>query len=540
MGIYFDQNNKMVFDCRNGSKVMNNNCSFALTDIDGNQYNYITIGSQYWMSTNLKTTHYSDNSPIPNISNYNDWYLPSKDELNSIYQNLFLNGIGNFQTSSYYWSSSEADASHAYAQRFTDGSSGSTDKFSNLWARSIRSFTGSTYSIGDIGPAGGWIFYVSGSTYYECSTQDLNSASNVYSNITGTTCGATGTTIGTGQLNTNLIIAQSGQTTSAALTCDNLTSNNLWTGDTLGSYCWYNNDTGYTTPYGALYNWYAVDKRFDDWFLPSKDELNQMYTQLYLYGVGGFEGSSRWSSSESNATNAWIQTFSDGSQSTTGKNLTFKVRACRSFTSSKSYALRDTGPAGGLIFNITGTTYYEASPSDQASTYAWSNITGTSVGNTSTAIGKGMSNSVYIIMQPSHTSSAASLCLNYTGNQKFVYLLNNGAYDSGWRVPTKTDFDNLSSYLGGDSVAGGKLKEVGTIHWLTPNSGATDNYGFGALPAGERISSNSVFDLLTQNAFFWTSTVGVFIRVLHYDTTEANPATTGKNTGISVRCVKDI
>lgn len=56
---------------------------------------------------------------------------------------------------------------------------------------------------------------------------------------------------------------------------------------------------------------------------------------------------------------------------------------------------------------------------------------------------------------------------------------------AGWRVPSVNDLESLKTFLGGAAVAGGKLKEVGTAHWTTPNTGATDDYGFTALPAGQ-------------------------------------------------------
>ena len=54
----------------------------------------------------------------------------------------------------------------------------------------------------------------------------------------------------------------------------------------------------------------------------------------------------------------------------------------------------------------------------------------------------------------------------------------------GWHVPSNSEWESLVTYLGGDDIAGGKLKEVGTSHWDSPNLGATNESGFTALPAG--------------------------------------------------------
>ena len=72
----------------------------------------------------------------------------------------------------------------------------------------------------------------------------------------------------------------------------------------------------------------------------------------------------------------------------------------------------------------------------------------------------------------------------------------------GWHIPTKADWDTLISYLGGANIAGGKLKEIGFVNWQNPNTGATNESYFTALPGGYRALT---FVGLGQEAHFWTS-----------------------------------
>ena len=64
---------------------------------------------------------------------------------------------------------------------------------------------------------------------------------------------------------------------------------------------------------------------------------------------------------------------------------------------------------------------------------------------------------------------------------------------AGWRVPTDADWTTLTTYLGGLTVAGGKLKESGTTHWHSPNTSGTNEVGFSALPGGCRLNNDGTF-----------------------------------------------
>lgn len=114
---------------------------------------------------------------------------------------------------------------------------------------------------------------------------------------------------------------------------------------------------------------------------------------------------------------------------------------------------------------------------------------------------------------------------------------------AGWHVPTDAEWTILVDYLGGESVAGGKLKEVGTIHWLVPNPGATNESGFTALPGGAR-SPDGSYGSLYDGGFYWSSTAYsstfAWCRVLTINGVDAiYRNSTYKRNGMSVRCLKD-
>ena len=157
------------------------------------------------------------------------------------------------------------------------------------------------YNIGDTVPAGGLIFYVNpnyetdGWRYLEAAPSD-QSTEILWDYGRDVATGATATVVGTGQANTQTIVKALGAGSYAAQLCNDLTQG------------------GYS-----------------EWFLPSKDELNEMYENLYLKGLGGFASGFYWSSSENHAHTAWFQYFSNGLQINLIKTFYFRVRAAGLF-----------------------------------------------------------------------------------------------------------------------------------------------------------------------------------------------------------------
>jgi uncharacterized protein (TIGR02145 family) len=121
-----------------------------------------------------------------------------------------------------------------------------------------------------------------------------------------------------------------------------------------------------------------------------------------------------------------------------------------------------------------------------------------------------------------------------------------GACPSGWHLPSDAEWTALTDFLGGESIAGGKMKEAGTAHWLSPNTGATNSSGFTALPDGDRLStglSTGSFYHLTSAAYFWSSTeyssTDAWNRGLSCDYEGVGGDYVYKTYGFSARCVHD-
>ncbi|NBK25642.1 MAG: DUF1566 domain-containing protein, partial [Spirochaetia bacterium] len=165
--------------------------------------------------------------------------------------------------------------------------------------------------VGDIGPAGGYIFYDKGNysdgwRYLEAAPAGNEWSSKVWGGY-GTEVGGTGTAVGTGASNTEKIVAKFGnaepygkKTDYAAKLCADLV----------------------VTKDGVVY---------DDWFLPSKNELDLIFQNLYGNNLGGFSEDNYWSSSVYSANSAWLQHFGRGTQYYYSRLLADRVRPVRAF-----------------------------------------------------------------------------------------------------------------------------------------------------------------------------------------------------------------
>jgi len=129
---------------------------------------------------------------------------------------------------------------------------------------------------------------------------------------------------------------------------------------------------------------------------------------------------------------------------------------------------------------------------------------------------------------------------------------------TGWHLPNDTEWTTLINYLGNPSISGGKIKEVGTLHWQSPNIGATNESSFTALPAGFRTNmvGDGLFPYKGLMGCWWSSSemfvanygiLGGSISLINNSAAVSNAEMswssaigyTDKGQGFSVRCIRD-
>jgi uncharacterized protein (TIGR02145 family) len=117
-----------------------------------------------------------------------------------------------------------------------------------------------------------------------------------------------------------------------------------------------------------------------------------------------------------------------------------------------------------------------------------------------------------------------------------------GLAPSGWHIPTDAEWTILTNYLGGTSIAGGKMKKNGTSNWKSPNTGATNESGFSALPGGSR-EFNGAFTNVGNFGCWWSAsennTTNAGFSYLDHSFAGVLILNDNKKRAFSVRCVRD-
>ncbi len=149
---------------------------------------------------------------------------------------------------------------------------------------------------------------------------------------------------------------------------------------------------------------------------------------------------------------------------------------------------------------------------------AWTNLT------TAGYTWYGNNSDVYGALYNWHTVNTGKLC------------------PDGWHVPSDSDWDILINQLGGEELAGNKLKEAGVMHWMVPNPVTANESGFTALPGGFR-NSTGTYSNVRRYGYWWSSTersaTDAWARSLYFGYSNADRISSSLKSGFSVRCVKN-
>jgi len=168
---------------------------------------------------------------------------------------------------------------------------------------------------------------------------------------------------------------------------------------------------------------------------------------------------------------------------------------------------------------------------------------------------------VTVYAEWNNLTTAASCVYNNDSTKLSVYgrLYNGYAVSdnrnicpAGWHVPSKEEWETLISYLGGKSIAGGKLKEPGSAHWGSTNHTIDTISGFNALPGGRRDNYGAFYNIQADGSF-WSSTefedtgdkksveeaTVMWSENMDMSETSIDGYVYGKYVGLSVRCIKD-
>jgi uncharacterized protein (TIGR02145 family) len=121
---------------------------------------------------------------------------------------------------------------------------------------------------------------------------------------------------------------------------------------------------------------------------------------------------------------------------------------------------------------------------------------------------------------------------------------NKNVCPTGWHIPSDAEWTVLTDYLGGENLAGGKMKEMGTTYWKNPNTDATNSSNFTGLPGGYGNPIGSYFDI-GDFGYWWTITESstfnyeALYRSLQFTNGSIGRNSSNKKNGYSIRCLRD-
>ena len=528
--------------------VFNPNLTYGnITDIDGNNYKTIQIGDKRWMAENLKVTKYSNGDIIPNITDGSTWYNSSSgawayynnnSAYNTVYGKIY-NGYAasdarNVCPSNWRvpneqdWSSLEEFIGIPLNEISNTGYRG-TDQAKKVKETGNRHWADLQGMFGD--------------TIQNNATNEVG--------LTLIPTGYRGTPFGQFES-----INYSGyywgnpwQSARFFLSYGNQIYKNVNDTEPFGMAIRCVKDE--TPPQGSISTLDCPGTTYNGTLNIGTSASGVSSLVHYTGGNGGTHSEQTVTS---NGVTGLTATLAAGTFATGAGNLTYTITGTPASSGTASFALNIGGQTCTLTLTVT------ALPNVTIGTQIWTN--------------KNLDISTYRdgtpipqITNPDEWSSLTTGAWCYYNNdpangEVYGKLYNwyavAGIYDAaslndpslrkqlapiGWHVPSDAEWTVVTDFLGGESIAGGKMKETGTNHWTSPNTGTTNTSGFTGLPGGYYFNYSSQFTNILDFGYWWSSselgTDFAWYRNLYYNFGNAYRSNGNKTFGLSVRLIKD-
>ena len=541
-----------------GNEITFRTWSGSVVDIDGNTYWTTDIGSQTWMGSNLNVAHFPDGSPIPKVENATEWDA------------LFTDA------KAYCWYENTQSSGDVYGALYT-------------WPAAMNgaaSSDGNPSGIQGVCPDG-W-HLPSDSEWKELEMElGMSQAEVDQENDRGTDEGGKMKETGTTHWNS----PNAGATNASGFTAlpggyraSNGTFGlqgeiaSFWSSTENQSWDAWRRFLNYSGS-KVIRNYYSMDYGFSVRCV--MDQGSVSLPQVTTRAISGITSSSAQSGGDVTSDGGGTITakgvcWSTESEPTLSDDLTSDGTGTGAFTSNlsgltksttyytRAYATNQAGTGygeevifktyEGTVSDYNGNNYYTVKIGDQVWMAENLKTTRYADGSDIPLVETGTAWDALVALDKGYCwyENMTSNRDTYGGLYNWAAAMNGaggsdanpsgvqGACPDGWHLPSDAEWTVLSDYLGGGGIAGGKMKEAGTVHWDSPNTGATNESGFAALPAGTR-DDDGTFDKSGSETYFWSShhdgTTWAWARNLLAASQQLRRDNHPRGKGFSIRCV---
>jgi uncharacterized protein (TIGR02145 family) len=494
----------------------------TVTDIDGNVYHTITIGTQTWMVENLKTTRYNDGSAIPLVTNNAAWAALTKP--------------------GYCWYNNDSAANkNTYGALYNWYAATATNLAPAGWrVPSDSDWTTLTTFIGDTSTAGGKL-KEAGTIHWASPNAGASNSFGFSAVPGGSRYDPNGefTELGTYTWLWSATAHDPSYSWERYMEYDNAGAGRSYAYKYYGFSVRCVKNTGSTPPSAPSIS----SATAGDSSVTVSWNAVAGATSYNLYYAAGTTVTTITGTKVTGVTSPkQVATLTNGTQ------YAFAVSAVNAGGESGLSSVQTATPQAVTVIDTDGNVYHTVTIGTQV--WMVENLKTTRYNDGA---------AIPLVTDPALWATITTDGYCWYNNDSAVYGNTYGAlYDwyavntgklapTGWHVPSDAEWEVLGNFLGGDNLVGGPLKEAGMTHWASPNTGATNATGFSARPGGMRgYSATGTYSSLDTNGFWWSSTGSndynatfSWKREMDYNSASLTRTTSGKQNGFSVRCVKD-